>query len=384
MTRPQSFPLPRLEDVWDAIGGTNAQVYSVLDMSNGFHLGAMDPASIHKTAFVTQNRQFQWNVLPFGLSNSPITFMRTVHQVLRGLLFKTCVVYVDDIVVYSNNMADHLTHLQEIFDRLKKAGLKLKPSKCHFAAKEVRYLGHLLSAQGVKPDPEKVEVVKSYPVPLSTKEVRSFLGLANYYRRFIRDFAKIAAPLYALLKKDVKFLWTEQCQQAFEKLHQRLVTHPIIGFPDMNKRFILTTNASSTGVLRDAETRYSASEREMLAVKEGIKAFCPYLLHRFTLVTDHQPLKYYNKFQPATKRLCDMALYLQGYQFDVIYKEGKSNCNADTISRLPYEHDVKASEDTSSAQVEKPAEKIVHGPTTSEDICICSLDPADMAALQQQ
>ena len=156
-----------------------------------------------------------------------------------------------------------------------------------------------LSAQGVKPDPEKIEVVKSYPVPLSTKEVRSFLGLANYYRRFIRDFAKIAAPLYALLKKDVKFLWTEQCQQAFEELRHRLVTHPIIGFPDMNRRFILTTDASSTGLgyilsqkvddkevvisyggraLRDAETRYSASEREMLAVKEGIKAFCPYLL----------------------------------------------------------------------------------------------------------
>ena len=146
VTRPQSFPLPRLEDVWDAIGETKAKVYSVLDMSNGFHQCAMDPASVHKSAFVTQNGQFQWNVLPYGLCNSPITFMRTVHQVLRGLLFKTCVVYVDDIVVYSNNMADHLTHLQEIFDRLKKAGLKLKPSKCHFAAKEVKYLGHLFPA----------------------------------------------------------------------------------------------------------------------------------------------------------------------------------------------------------------------------------------------
>ena len=359
VTRPQSFPLPRLEDVWDAVGASGAKVFSVVDMSSGFNQCAMDPDARHKTAFVTQSGQYQWNVLPYGLCNSPATFTRTINQVLHSLIYRICTGYVDDIMCYSKNMADHLDHLEEVFTRIKAAGLKLNPSKCTFAAKEVKYLGHILSAKSIRPDPQKLDIVATYPTPKTVKEVRSFLGLANYYKRFTRDYSKIAAPLHKLLRKGVTFQWSEQCQQAFEELRSRLVSHPIIGFPDMNKPFTLTTDASGTGLgyvlsqkdkdgevviayggraIRDAETRYSASEREMLAVKEGIKAYSPYLSDRkFTLVTDHQPLKYMERFQPATKRLCDMALYLQGYTFDVIYKEGKTNCNADTISRRPYQ-----------------------------------------------
>ena len=196
VTKPQSYPLPRLEDVWDAIGEHDTHILSVIDMSNGFWQLAMHPNSIEKTSFVTPNGQFEWTCLPYGLSNSPVTFMCTVHQALRGLVFKCCVIYVDDVICYSSNMAEHLTHLQLIFDRLNKAGLKLTPQKCQFAAREVKYLGHILSPQGVKPNPEKTAIVDTFPAPRNVKEVRSFLGLTNYYRRFILDYAKLAAPTY--------------------------------------------------------------------------------------------------------------------------------------------------------------------------------------------
>ena len=409
ITRPQSFPLPRLEDVWDAIGEANATVLSVLDFSSGFWQCEMASESEHKTAFVTQNGQYQWKVLPYGLTNSPVTFTRTVHHVLHGLLFKTCVAYVDDIICYSRNMADHTKHLSEIFQRLNEAGLRLKPSKCTFAAKEVKYLGHIISTEGIKPNPEKVEIVSSFPVPKNVKEVRSFLGLTNYYKRFIRDYAKIASPLFRLLRKEVMFEWSDQCQQSFESLRQSLVTEPVIGFPDMKKPFTLTTDASGTGLgyilsqkegkvetviayggraLRDAETRYSASEREMLAVKEGIKAYSPYLMDkRFTLVTDHQPLKHLHKFQPETKRLCDMALILQGYQFDVIYKVGKSNCNADAISRRPYDKPVEANDNSAEVIPSKPLTPSDPPPqehSVKDTVCICAIEPGEMTAMQMQ
>ena len=187
----------------------------------------------------------------------------------------------------------------------------------------------------------------------------SFLGLTNYYRRFVLNYSKIAAPLYKLLHKEENFEWTNDCQQAFDNLKTKLVNHPIIGYPDMTKRFYLTTDASKAGLgyvlmqrddnkaevviayggraLRDAETRYSATELEMLAVKEGISTYRPYLEDKeFTLITDHQPLKAIHKFKADNRRLGDMALFLQGYQFDVQYKTGWSNTNADTLSRRPY------------------------------------------------
>ena len=217
-------------------------------MSNGFWQLAMHPNSIEKTSFVTPNGQFEWTCLPYGLSNSPVTFMRTVHQALRGLVFKCCVIYVDDVICYSSNMDEHLTHLQLIFDRLNKAGLKLNLRKCQFAAREVKYLGHILSPQGVKPNPEKTAIVDTFPAPRNVKEVRSFLGLTNYYRRFILDYAKLAAPMYGLLRKDIKFEWTAECQTAFDTLKNKLVNPPIIGYPNMKGHFYLTTDACKTGI----------------------------------------------------------------------------------------------------------------------------------------
>ena len=415
VTKPQSYPLPRLEDVWDAIGEHDTRFLSVIDMSNGFWQLAMNPNSIEKTSFVTQNGQYEWNCLPYGLSNSPVTFMRTVHQALRGLVFKCCVIYVDDVICYSSNMDDHLKHLGLIFARLKEAGLKLNPRKCQFAAREVKYLGHILSPQGVRPNPEKTAIVDTFPAPKNVKEVRSFLGLTNYYRRFIRDYSKLAAPMYGLLRQEVTFDWTSKCQTAFEDLKSKLVSPPIIGYPNMKRHFYLTTDACGTGIgyvltqrdddnkevviayggraLRDNETRFSASELEMLAAKEGITHYRPYLEDKmFTLITDHQPLTAIHKFKASNKRLGDMALFLQGYNFKAVYKPGKANTNADALSRRPYDTTTTNEIDTSTEETTSPS--LSTTPTVGDasyqalltdpiDGAICNVEPCEMAEEQR-
>ena len=393
VTRPQSFPLPRLEDVWDAIGEKKATIFSTLDFSNSFHQLGMDPQSAHKTAFLTQNGQFQWNVLPYGLVNSPVTFTRAMHEILREHLFKTCIIYVDDIIVYSRNMKEHMGHLKEIFKCIAKAGLRLKPSKCRFAAKEVKYLGHILSGDGVRPNPEKTAIVDNFPVPKNEKQVRSFLGLTNYYKRFIRDYSKVAAPMFALLRKEVPFVWGSTCQKAFDYLKTRLAESPILMYPDMAEHFYLTTDASSSGLayilsqkdesggdhaiayggraLRGPETRYTVSELEYLAIKEGIEAYHPYLADKpFTVYTDHKPLKYATKFRPDGGRLGRWALFLQNYNFTTQYKTGKSNSNADSLSRIPI---AEPSQDDTAQQADSH-------PTVE----LCSIEPLDMVRMQRQ
>ena len=166
-------------------------------------------------------------VLPYGHTNSPVTFMRAMHEVLRKHLFKTCIVYVDDIIVFSRNVTEHLLHLREIFQCIAKAGLKLNPSKYNFAATEVKYLGHILSHKGIRPNPEKTAIIDHFPLPKDEKQVPSCLGLTNY-RRFIKNYSKVAAPVFALLRKNIAFEWSTECQQAFDYLKTRLVQHPIL------------------------------------------------------------------------------------------------------------------------------------------------------------
>ena len=397
ITRPQSFPLPRLEDVWDAIGEKQAKIFSTLDLSQGFHQIPMASDSVEKTAFVTQNGQFQWRVMPYGLTNSPVAFMRTMHEALRKYLYKICIIYVDDVIVYSENMADHLKHLRMVFESIKSAGLKLKPSKCNFAARKVKYLGHILSKEGVRPNPEKTEIVDKFPTPKNVKEVRSFLGLMNYYKRFIKDFSKIAAPLSMCLRKDTAFKWTSEWQSAFVYLKAKLVAEPILCYPDMSRRFYLATDASNTGIgfvlsqkddegkehavafggraLRGPETRYSTSEKEYLAIKEGIKTCHPYLADKeFTVYTDHKPLKFAATFRPDLGRLGRWAMFLQNYKFVTEYKTGKSKNNADALSMIPF-LDVQK-------EITQPGSEIDSAKVQHPTIQLCSIVPADVADMQ--
>ena len=359
VTKQFTFPLPRLEDVFDTIGTSQAKLFSTLDLASGFWQIPMDKDTKHKSAFVTPTGVYQWKRMPFGLVNAPASFQALMTQVLRGLNWKTCLVYVDDILVFSNSFKEHLQHLEQIFCRLTSAGLTLKPSKCSFALSSVKYLGHVLTKDGIQVDVSKTDAVRSFPVPRNQKELRSFLGLCNYYRKFVKGYSKITNPLTSLLCKDVAYKWTEECQSAFDKLKTALTTSPVLAYPDHSKPFTLTTDASGSAIgyilgqadsngkerviayggrsLNKHERKYPVSEKEGLAIVEGIKTYHVYLASQpFKIFTDHAALKWLNNVKQSTGRLARWAVLLQGYQYEINYKPGKKNEVADALSRRPY------------------------------------------------
>jgi hypothetical protein len=326
VSKPISWPLPRLEDVFDTIGESKAQIFSVLDLRSGFWQIPLDPETKDRSAFTTHSGHYQFKKLPFGLRNAPMSFQMVMSEVLRGLNWKCSLVYIDDILCFSKDIPSHLKHLEAIFDRLDQADLKLNPTKCKFAAKRVTYLGHVLSKHGVEVDHEKTKAITTYPVPKSAKDVKAFIGVCNYYRRFVKGFAEIASPLNKLLQKDVPFEWSSACQSAFEKLKQTLVSAPILAFPNFDKQFILRVDASGYSIsyilaqlddsgkevaihfggrsLGPGERKWSITEREGLALFEGIKLFRPYLANEsFVAYTDHVSLKWIQSIPNAHGRL---------------------------------------------------------------------------------
>ena len=272
----------------------------------------MQESSQEKTAFITYDGLYEFRVMPFGLCNAPATFQRLMQRILHGLgEFSSA--YIDDIIVFSGSMEEHLDHLRQVFNRLRRVGLKLHPQKCVFGSPEVLYLGHRVSAEGIMPDPQKIMAVKHFPVPGCLRELRQFLGLASYYRCFIKNFARISNPLYALLWQDVQFLWTTHCQQAFRQLKDLLTSAPVLAYPDFSIKFLLHTDASREGLgavleqeedgqkhliayasrtVSPTERNYGVTELEGLAVVWAIKHFRAYLVgHKCEVVTDHAPLK---------------------------------------------------------------------------------------------
>lgn len=358
ITVPMSFPLPHLETVFDAIGETKAQYFTNLDFRSAFWQVEMSPCSQHKAAFITQDGVYEWKRMPFGLMNSPISFQTLMSGVLREMNFRSVLVYIDDVLIFSKDFSTHLRDIAQVFSKLREAGLTLQPSKCHFAVKQLKFLGHVISRHGVEVDPEKTKAVNEFPVPRKQKHVRSFLGMANYYRKFIHNYAKIATPLNALLRHDVRFQWTSECQTAFETLKSALISAPILSYPDPQKSFILTCDASDKAIgyylsqqssdkkehviayggkaLSKEEKRYTTSEKELLAVVKGVEAYRPYLVGgKFTIYTDHRALVWL-KSAKHTGRLERWALKLQEYDFEIIHRPGKNNFVADALSRRPY------------------------------------------------
>lgn len=282
----------------------------------------MDEGSKEKTAFITHNGLYEFNVLPFGLRNSPATFQRLMTHALRGLEWDICLVYIDDLIIFSRTFEDHLHHLEQVFKRLREAGVRLKPSKCYFVQTKVDYLGHSVSGEGLSPNPNKIKAVQEFPLPTNATGVKAFLGLCNYYRRFIQGFAQIASPLNKLTSKHNKFCWTNECQIAFDTLKHALLSAPILAYPDFTQPFHLYVDASQTGIgltlgqviegkerviayagrdFNAAEKNYSATEREALAVIDGIKSLQAYLYGRkFYIHTDHSALKWLMSIQDPT------------------------------------------------------------------------------------
>ena len=355
-TRRDAYPLPRIDDTLDTLAG--AKWFSTLDMVSGYWQVEVADEDKEKTAFCTPDGLFEFNVLPFGLCNGPATFQRLMDLVLTNLQWSSCLVYLDDVIVVGRTFTEHLRNLESVFQRLRKAGLKLKPKKCAFFRREVLYLGHIVSHEGIATDPAKTSKVAQWPTPTTTKEVQKFLGFAGYYRRFIRDFAAMAKPLHRLTERNAHFKWTVECQRAFEDLRGRLTTTPVLAYPDYTKPFILDTDASDFGIgavlaqrdedgqervvafasriLSKAERRYCVTRRELLAVVVFTQHFRPYLLGReFVLRTDHGSLTWLQSFKEPEGQLARWLEKLQEFNFSILHRKGKNHQNADALSRLP-------------------------------------------------
>ena len=365
ITFPISHPLPRIEDVFDSLGNSKATIFSTLDLNSAYFQLALDPETRHKASFVTHEGVYEWLRMPFGLRNAPMSFQMLMSIVLQGLNWKFVLCYIDDILVFSRDVDTHIKHLSEVFARLRKANLTLKPSKCSFAVNRVNFLGHILTQDGVETDPSNIDKVKNFPVPRTQKEVRAFLGLCNFYRRFVKNYSKIILPLNSLLKKDAhkkfsKTDWTQDCQNAFETLRNALLTAPVLRFPDINKPFILSTDASGSALgyvlgqkddhgreyvvsyggraLRPDEKNWNISELECLAVVEGIENYKHYpTVRKFDLYTDHAALLSLKSKKEPKGRLTRWAIELQGYDFALHHRKGSNNANADALSRIDYE-----------------------------------------------
>lgn len=358
ITKKDSFPLPRIDDVLDLLVGQ--KFFSTLDLASGYWQIELDEESKEKTAFVVENNVYEWNRLAFGLTNAPGTFQRAMNFILKSVIGKICLVYLDDIIVFSKSIEEHVENLRVVFKLLEDANLKLKLAKCSFLKTSVDFLGHVISADGIAPNPSKVEAIAKYPRPRTVRELQSFLGLASYYRRFIKDFASIAHALIIQAKGQPQTLinWGQDEISSFETLKKYLVSDHVLAFPDFSKQFVIFTDASDYGLgavlsqidvngkdrpiayasrhLNKTEQKYSTIEKEAAALIFGIKRFKYYLQDEpFTIVSDHRPLQWLQTFKDETGRLGRWAIMLGNLKYTVQYRPGRVNENADCLSRIP-------------------------------------------------
>lgn len=353
VTISDSFPLPNIVDILDQLG--HSKYFTTLDLSAGYHQVEVADADREKTAFSTGFEHLEWVRMPMGLKSAGHTFQRLMNAVLTGLQGIDCFVYLDDIVIYASSLEDHACKMHRVFRRLRESNLKLQPEKCNFLRKEVVYLGHLITEDGIQPDPTKVTSIQNLVAPTTPKGIKSFLGMIGYYRRFIPDFAEKAKPLTELLKKAKKFKWDENCQKSFQQLKNKIIEYPILRYPNFEEKFNITTDASAIAIsavlsqgpsgkdlpiafasrtLLSAETRYSTSEQELLAIVWGIEHFRPYLYgKKFNIYTDHKPLVYLMNVKDPNSRLMRWKLRLSTYEFEIIHTKGKDNKVADYLSR---------------------------------------------------
>lgn len=374
-----AYALPNLEESFSALAG--AQWFTVMDLKSGYYQIEMEESDKQKTAFVCPLGFYEWNRMPQGITNAPSTFQRLMEKCMGDIHLREALVFLDDIIVFSDSLEEHEARLLKVLNRLREHGLKLSPEKCQFFQTSVRYLGHIVSRDGIETDPEKVKALKTWPLPRNLKELKSFLGFSGYYRRFVQDYARIVKPLNSLTagypptqkgrkrtKVDSKYFhpkepfaerWTPACQQAFEEIIDKLTSAPVLGYANTKLPYVVHTDASTTGLgaalyqVQDGQTRviayasrglscseakYPAHKLEFLALKWAITdKFHDYLYgNTFTVVTDNNPLRYI-----LTTAKLDAASYrwlaeLSTFTFDITYRAGKQNQDADALSRRPH------------------------------------------------
>ena len=358
VTRKDAYPLPRIEACFDSLG--HSKWFCTLDLRSGYWQVPMDVNDIDKTAFVTQAGLYEYLVMPFGLTNAPATFERLMEKVLRGLQWKQCLVYIDDIIIFGASFEQTLSNLRAVMDRLRGAGLTCKPKKCEMFKTQVAFLGHVVNADGVQCDPAKTEAIRNWPVPTNLKELRSFLGLAGYYRRFIPHFAALSSPLVEMTKKTVLYHWDDEQEKAFTALKECLCAPPVLIYPHAERRYILDTDASDYGIgavlsqvdeegneqviaygsklLSDAQRNYCTTKKELLAMVYFVKQYRHYLVgRRFLLRTDHASLLWLLNFKDPEGLLARWLVALSSFMpFDCIeHRAGRHHANADALSRIP-------------------------------------------------
>lgn len=354
VTKDDAYPFPHTEELIEKAAA--GRWCTTLDLSKGYYQVPIAPTDIEKTAFITTAGKFEYTVMPFGLKNAPSVFQRLMDKVLKDCPFASA--YIDDVVITSSTWEEHLSHIRQTLQALQAAHLTVKLVKCCFAAAQIQFLGHLVGRGDIRPQRLKTLAVREYKQPKTKKDIRVFLGMAGYYRRFMPNFASVTAPISKLLKKGhpEKVIWKEEQQSAFEQVKEWMTSDPVLTAPDYSLPFTLQTDASFSGLgavlsqtdkdnkehpvafwsrkTLDRETRYSASEVECLAAVEAIKHFAHYLHGaHFTLVTDHRALTSLQTMRNDNPRLTRWSLALQPFSYSVVHRSGQANSNADGLSR---------------------------------------------------
>ena len=352
-----SHPLPNIVDILDQLG--RARYFSTIDLASGYYQIETDEIDAEKTVFSTETGHYQFTRMPMGLKNSAATFQRLMYTVLSGLVGSRCFVYLDDIVIYAESIEEHSKKLYEVFSQLALHNLKINPKKTQFLSKKVTYLGHKISSDGCRPDKERIESIVNFePNGLqNVKMVKQFLGIIGFYRRFIPKFSEIALPLTRLLRKDVPFVWTVECQDSFNMLKAQLTSDPLLRFPDFSKPYTISTDASGYAMgailqqqhngqlfpiayysraLNTHEVNYSVIEKETLAIVSALNHFRPYLYgnqFKIQVRTDHKPLKWLFNCKNPGSRLLRWRLQLEEFEYEIDYIPGNQNLFADALSR---------------------------------------------------
>ena len=356
ITVKNSYPLPLITELQDAVRGK--KVLTVIDLPGAFNLIRMKEGEEWKTAFRCLGELYEYTVMPFGLTNAPATFQAAINGVLREHLGKTCVVYIDDVLIFSDTEEQHVKDVQAVMSKLQNEGFKLEARKCQFHKKEVKFLGNLVSGQGLRMDPAKVEAVKNWPKPETVKGVQAFLGFANFQRRYIKDFSEILAPLSGLTKKDTPFEWTTDCQQAFDRVKKAITSAPVLRLFDHSKPAIIETDASDKAIgavllqedeqgrmhpvafysrkLTAPELNYDIHDKELLAIVVALEEWEHYLqgaTHETLILTDHKNLALFTTTKTLNRRQIRWYEQIASYNFVIRYRKGSENGRADALSR---------------------------------------------------
>lgn len=403
VTVKEIFALPRIDDTLDALGGAN--YFSTMDLTAGYWQIPMRESDVEKTAFVTHEGLYEWLYMPFGLTNAPATFQRMMNRAFAGLTWQCCLVYLDDIIIFSKTFDQHLHDLISVLHRVDQHGLMLKPSKCHICCTEVEYLGHVISADGIRANPHKLEVIRDWPVPTNVKEVQSFLGLCGYYRKLIQNFAKRESPLRKLTIKDAIFFMGPLEMAAFNDLKKALGSDPVTVLPDFSgtRPFVVSTDACDTGVgavlsqydeqgaehiiafaskmFNAPQLKWHTQEQEGYAIVWALEQFRPYLQGtKFKVITDHQSLQWMHRSLKG--KIARWAMFLNEFNFDLVYRKGANNGAADAASRLnkptreeEFNDDVYTRQEDNDFQFLTKLELIEGGGTETKVVSIISVEP---------